>query len=87
MGEQGELEHIKEELATLSREFAKLRKYAPPIAAKQAWRLRLAFEVTGVAIAAVGFWWIYPPAALVLIGAWMLGDVLAMRHAKKKRKE
>lgn len=80
----GELEKA---VAQQAENLTLLRKYTPPMAAKRARRIRLAFEVAGVAIAAIGAWWIYPPAALLLVGAWMLGDVLAMRRAKKKRSE
>ena len=76
---QERLEHLEVELVGL-------RKYIPPMADKRAWRIRFGFEVAGVAIAAAGAWWIYPPAAPVFVGAWMLGDVLVMRRAKKRSK-
>lgn len=80
-----DMAEAKEKTRGLAEEFSRLRKQAPPLAAKRAWRIRLGFEVAGVIIAAIGAWWIYPPAALLLVGAWMLGDVLVMRRAKKAR--
>lgn len=79
------LDELEKAVAKQADEFAHLRKYAPPVAAKRANWIRITFETTGVAIAAAGAWWIYPPAAPLLVGAWMLGDVLAMRRAKRKR--
>ncbi len=82
-----ELKQLRKEVAALAEELASLRKYAPPIAAKRARQIRLGFEAVGLAFVAVGVWWIYPQAAFVVVGAWMLGDVLAMRHVKKKRND
>jgi hypothetical protein len=77
------VEQIQKQLAALAEEFAKLRLYAPPVAWKRARRIRLTVEIVGVAVAGTGAWWIYPPAALLLVGAWLLGDVLASRRVKK----
>ena len=77
------LQVLDDQVAALAKDFGKLRRYAPPIAAKRAWQTRIGFEIAGVAIATTGAWWIYPPAALLLVGAWLLADVLAARRTKK----
>ena len=81
--EREEFELLRKRVLNNGEVLAKLRKYAPPNALKRARRIRLGIEVAGVVIAATGAWWIYPPVALLLVGAWLLGDVLASRRTKK----
>ena len=76
-----ELERV---VAKQSADFANLRKYVPPIAARRARHLKIAFEMAGLSIAAIGAWLIYPPAAFLLVGLWILGDVLSVRRTNVK---
>ena len=37
--------------------------------------------LAGLALVAIGLWWVYPPAALVAVGGCMM--VHAVRHARR----
>ena len=78
---------LQKQLGDLGGEFAKLRRFAPPVSEKRKRRVRVVYEVAGVAIASTGAWWVYPPAALLLVGAWMLVDVLGWQNQKKRKAE
>ena len=76
-------EQTQRRVAALDVEFRHLRQLAPPVAVKRQRHIRLACEIAGVTVAAVGTWWIYPPASLILIGVWLFSDVVVARRAKK----
>lgn len=78
---------LERTVAQQAADFANLRKYVPPIAAKRARQMKIAFELAGLAIAATGAWLIYTPAAFLVVGVWILGDVLSVRGPKKKGNE
>ena len=80
---RADIERLQKQIAANAELLAALRRFAPPVAAKRARRIRLTIEVVGLTVAATGAWWIYPPMALLLVGAWLLGDVLASRRRKK----
>lgn len=80
---QAEVDNLQRQVEWLVKELEKLRRHAPKNSQRRGLIIRLGFEWLGVGIAATGAWWIYPPAALLLVGAWMLGDVLAARRIKR----
>lgn len=79
------IEELQSQLTALQNDFGKLRRYAPPVAEKRRRRIRQTYEVAGVVIAATGAWWVYPPAALLLVGAWMLADVIGSRNSIQRK--
>lgn len=82
-----EIDGLKEQIASVEDKLTALSKFAPPIAAKRMWNFRIGYEVTGLGIAAVGAWWIFPASALLLVGIWLLADVIvSRRHATKEQK-
>jgi hypothetical protein len=81
--ERSDIDRLQRQIDVNAELLAKLRRYAPPVAEKRRRRVRIAFELLGLAIAGTGAWWIYPPAALLLVGTWLLGDIVVSRRAKK----
>jgi hypothetical protein len=82
--ERSDIERLQKQITTNAELLAKLRRFAPPVAVKRARQIRLTVEVVGLLVASAGAWWIYRPAALLLVGTWLLGDVLASRRRVKK---
>ena len=78
--ERSEIERLREQIHGNTEMIARLSKYVPPVAERRKRQWRVACEFSGAAIAATGAWWIYPPAALLLVGAWLLGDVIVSRR-------
>ncbi len=81
--ESSDIARLQLQIDWLVNELERLRPYAPKNSQRRGLIIRLGFEWAGVAILATGAWWIYHPAALLLVGAWMLGDVLAARRIKR----
>ena len=81
------VERLAAEVRRLDERLLKAERYMPSKAVQFARAVRFWYEAAGVGVAATGAWWVYPPAALLLIGGWMMWDVLALRKAAPKAKE
>jgi hypothetical protein len=79
-----QFEQLQKEVYRLGELIGRLRKYAPGPAEKTARRNRFIYEVCGLVIVSSGAAFVYPPAALLLIGGWMLADVIVSRNKPKK---
>lgn len=83
--EQSDIERLEKQIIANAEVLAKLRRFAPPVAVERARQIRLTVECAGLLLAAAGAWWIYRPAALLLVGAWLLGDVIVSRRRVQKK--
>jgi len=80
-----DIAELQRQVARLSELLAQLRKHAPTVAQKRARWYRLVYETAGLSLAAVGAWLVYPPGAWLLIGGWMLAEVIVSRRQRKGR--
>lgn len=71
---------LRDKVLTLSERLDKLTRHIPPVAEARARRNRFIYEVSGLAITAAGAWCVYPPASPLLVGGWMLMEVLMSRR-------
>lgn len=78
-----DIKELQRQITRLSEIVANLRKYVPTVAQKRARWYRLVYETSGLTLAAVGAWLVYPPAAWLLVGGWMLAEVIV--SSKRKR--
>ncbi len=79
-----EFASLQKEVHRLGELIGRLRKYAPGPAETTARRNRFIYEVCGLVIVSSGAAFVYAPAALLLIGGWMLADVIASRTKSRK---
>ena len=77
-----DIAELQRQITRLNEILVKLRKYVPTVAQKRSQWYRLAYETLGLSLAAVGAWFVYPPAAWLLIGSWMLTEVIVSRKRK-----
>ena len=77
------LKVLHDVVAKQAEDLDRLRRFAPPIAERRARLNRLIYEITGLAIVATGAALVYSPAAYIVVGGWMLAEVLAARRRKK----
>lgn len=77
------LRQLEKAVQLQENEFIKLRRHAPSVAVQRERRIRLTYEIAGLAITAAGAWWVYPPAGLLTVGVWLLADVITSRRQKK----
>ncbi len=78
-----DIKELQRQITRLGDTLLKLRKYAPTVAQKRARWYRLGYEVAGLSLAAAGAWLVYPPAAWLLVGGWMLAEVIVSSRHKK----
>ena len=80
-----EFERLERSVARLGELMGRLRKFAPgPSEQRARWTLFI-LELSGLTIAAVGTAFVYPPGAALLVGGWMLADVIVSRRIKPKK--
>lgn len=79
---KGHVEHVQDQVSRLADVLSKLRRYAPSVAEKRAKWYRFGYELSGLAVLAAGAWCVYRPAALILVGGWMLAEVVTSRRRK-----
>ena len=84
--ERSDIAHLQRQITANAELLSKLRRFAPPVAQQRQRRVRIAFEATGLAIAAFGAWWVFPPAAPILVGGWLLADIVVSRRTEKHAK-
>jgi hypothetical protein len=80
---QSELKTLRARVIHLSERVDQLQRFAPPIAAERARRSRFIYEVIGLTITAIGTAYIYPPAAALVVGGWMLADIVVSRSRSR----
>ena len=80
-----DIKELQTQITRLDAALVRLAKYAPPVAQKRARWYRFGYELSGLLLAAIGAWLIYPPAAWLIIGGWMLADVIWIRRQRKGR--
>lgn len=80
-----DFEDLQRQITRLNEMLGRLQKYAPPVAQKRARWFRLGYETAGLTLAAVGAWLVYPPVAWLLVGGWMLAEVIVSRRQRKGR--
>ena len=80
---QDDIAEIQRAVASHGEALARLRKYAPPVAEIRARWCILAYEATGLTIMAAGAYFVWAPLAPVLIGGWMLAEVIVSRRKNK----
>ena len=82
-----DIANLRDRITALSQRLDKLQRYAPPVAAERARWSRFICEISGLAIVAAGMYWIYPPTSALVVGGWMLADVIASRRATQPKKD
>ena len=80
-----DIKELQRQITRLSEMVVDLRKYVPATAQKRARWYRLLYETLGLIVAAVGAWLVYPPAAWLLVGGWMLAEVIVSSRQKKRQ--
>ncbi len=78
-----DIKELQRQITRLGELIGQLRKYAPTIAQKRARWYRLTYEAAGLVLAAIGAWLVYPPAAWLLVGSWMLAEVIVSSRRRK----
>ena len=83
---------VREEIDGMSRRIERLEgiaskvlRLAPGPSQEKARRNRLIYEIIGLAITSFGAWFVYPPAPALIVGGWMLAEVIASRYNKPKK--
>ena len=80
-----DVKELQRQITRLDGLFSRLRKYEPTVAQKRARWFRLGYETAGLILAAIGAWLVYPPVAWLLVGGWMLAEVIVSRRQRKGR--
>ena len=83
LASKDDIAELQRQITRLSEIVADLRKYVPTVAKKRARWYRLVYETLGLTLAAVGAWLVYPPAAWLLVGGWMLAEVIVSSRRRK----
>lgn len=82
---EDELNDLKKKLETQAAAINELRRASPTAKRGKQAAINVACELAGVLLVSGGLWWIYPPASLLLVGAWLLVDVQIYRLATRRR--
>jgi len=80
------IENLWNAIRQTNEQVGKLSRAFGPIPERRGAAMEIVYELVGIAVAATGAWLVYPPAAWLLVGAWMLGDVVSKRNRSKKEK-
>ena len=76
-------DNLKRRVEWLEQQLEKARRYIPAESERRQATVQFWYEIGGCAVAATGAWWVYPPAALLLVGGLMLGEVIVTRRQKR----